>query len=301
MTPRFRSLARRRARTALAVAGLAAALLPGCTSHVIAHRASPHSAEPPPAAIVPQTSMEEARARAAADTTHAYWLVEIAQLELRADSLDAAGQTLAAALAREPLDPPALALASRVDYRAGRHREAIARLERARSTAGAFPEGFPPALLAALALHYDAIDRIDRVRALVADPGWKDAPATRAAHGFLALRGDLGDSLAITRDVVDREPNGAAHQNNLGIVKLRAGDPDAARRAFRAAMERDPRLPGPYYNLALLETFYAADDSAGRHWFERYWALSHDDPDRLAARFGKDLPNVADLPAAGHP
>jgi tetratricopeptide (TPR) repeat protein len=249
--------------------------------------------------MMPADPLAAARAHASSDSTSAYWLDRTAELQLAADSVDAARATLALALRRDPYDATALALASRLDYRAGRHGEAIERLEKARAHPEAFPNGIPSALLAGLALHYDAIDRIDQVRALVADPAWRDEPATRAARGYLALRGDLPDSSVDTvDDAVRREPDSAIHQNNAGIVRLRRGDPEGARRAFRAAIDRNPKLPGPYYNLALLETYYAADDSAGRHWFERYWALSHDDPDRLAARLGKDsAPRAAGVPA----
>jgi Tfp pilus assembly protein PilF len=78
------------------------------------------------------------------------------------------------------------------------------------------------------------------------------------------------------------DPKSGACRNNYGITRLRAGDPAAAREALQAAIQIDPRLPGPYYNLAILEKYYALDDAAAERSFGQYWERSHADPDRLA-------------------
>jgi hypothetical protein len=74
---------------------------------------------------------------------------------------------------------------------------------------------------------------------------------------------------------------------------LRAGDAPAARRELVRAMELDPFLPGPLYNLALLDHHFFLDDEAARRWFSRYWELSRDDPDSLRGALfpGGDVPS----------
>jgi Flp pilus assembly protein TadD len=94
------------------------------------------------------------------------------------------------------------------------------------------------------------------------------------------------------------EPKRAANQNNYGITRLRAGDPDGAREAFQKAIKLDPTLPGPYYNLAILEKFYLFDDAAAAKWYAAYRARSSDDPDGLAHVFAAPAAGNA-APAAG--
>ena len=92
--------------------------------------------------------------------------------------------------------------------------------------------------------------------------------------------------MAAAEQAVREHPGSAAHQNNYGITRLRAGDVEGARKAFAAAIDRDSKLAGPYYNLAILEKYYRFDDGAASRWFGEYWKRSHDDPDGLAAVFG---------------
>jgi hypothetical protein len=51
------------------------------------------------------------------------------------------------------------------------------------------------------------------------------------------------------------------------------------------AHEIDPDLPGPLYNLAILEEFYLMNHEEAASWFERYWSLSQEDPDHLREVF----------------
>jgi tetratricopeptide (TPR) repeat protein len=228
-------------------------------------------------------SMAEARARAIADPGQAYWPFHEAELLLAADSVAPAEASLKAALARDPGYAPALALLSKLWFRAGRHEEAIRLLDAARADASRFPKGFPPELAASLALHDEAIGRPDLAARAMAG-----VPRSRAGSvGVLVtLRGDAPDSaaapaLALVRD----DPKSAANQNNAGIVRLRGGDPEAAEKAFRRAIEIDPSLPGPYYNLAILAKFYRLDDAAAARWYREYRTRSSDDPDGLAQVF----------------
>ena len=60
-----------------------------------------------------------------------------------------------------------------------------------------------------------------------------------------------------------------------------------------------PRFPenaawGPLYNLAILEKYYLFHDDQAARWFDAYWRRSQDDPDGLAAVFGKSArPSLA--------
>ena len=104
---------------------------------------------------------------------------------------------------------------------------------------------------------------------------------------YVGLRGEHPDDAgALAEKVADRDGRTAANQNNLGIARLRAGDPAGARKAFMTAIDRDPTLPGPYYNLAILEKYYVFDDAAARQWFGAYRSRAHDDPDSLFGALG---------------
>lgn len=108
-----------------------------------------------------------------------------------------------------------------------------------------------------------------------------------SAGAYLALRGPTpGDARPLAEAALRDDAKSAANQNNYGVTRLHAGDPARAREAFMKAIEIDPKLPGPYYNLAILEKYFVLDDDAAATWFGRYWSRSHADPDRLAEAFG---------------
>jgi Tfp pilus assembly protein PilF len=94
----------------------------------------------------------------------------------------------------------------------------------------------------------------------------------------------------LTQVAVKAVPGSAANHNNLGIALLRAADPDGAAREFERAIALDPRLPGPWYNMAILERWYRLDRTAAAQRFQQYWARSHADPDSLAAELAHDSP-----------
>ena len=122
-------------------------------------------------------------------------------------------------------------------------------------------------------------------------------PANRlgSAGVYVALRGDAPDSAsAAAAGLVREHPQSAVNQNNYGITRLRAGDPEAASNAFLLAIELDASLPGPYYNLAILEKYYRLDDAAAERWFRKYRERATDDPDGLAQGFEKSAPKVAE-------
>lgn len=273
---------------ALALVGLllATAPLEGCSVRMFGRRIGfpARSAEPRPEKIpsarrLPET-IAEVREEATLDPAQPYWPFRLAELQVASDSSDAAVASLETALRRDRGYAPALALLSRLDFAAGRHEQAVARLERARADGAAFPGGFPSALVEGLALHYDALGRIDEAREALRGlaPGHRGSAAV-----YLTLRGDTPDSAdGAARADVREHPKSAVSHNNYGITRLRAGDPEGARKAFERAIDLDPALPGPYYNLAILEKYFAFDDAAAARWFGLYRQRSSDDPDGLA-------------------
>lgn len=225
---------------------------------------------------------DNARAQAEQFPDEPFWPYRLAALRLAADSTAAAEASLKTALARDRSYPPALSMLSKIYFDAGRHGDAIRMLEAARTRVEDFPDGFPAELTSALALHYDALGRIARADSLMEALGTGDRKATRAAGVYLALRGDDPAAAAAPAGAAVREnPKSAVRQNNYGITKLRAGDPVEARKAFNQAIALDPTLPGPYYNLAILEKFYALDDDAAAKWLAMYRKRSAQDPDSL--------------------
>jgi tetratricopeptide (TPR) repeat protein len=78
----------------------------------------------------------------------------------------------------------------------------------------------------------------------------------------------------------------AAGLNNQGIARLREGKVDEARESFLAAIDVDPALAGPYYNLTIVDKYYRFEDEAAARWFHLYRARANDDPDGLAEVFG---------------
>jgi tetratricopeptide (TPR) repeat protein len=272
-------------------------MLAGCGAHMAwfrhdgrgpaaPHAAPQHRAKPAVGAAVP----EEPRGPAAR--------FRRAEGYVAADSMAMAESELRAVLASDPDDAPALALLSRLYFEAGRHREAIALLDPVRSRPEAFDEAARRTLLAGLSLHEDALGRTDRAREALAAAG---GGGFGSVGVYLALRGEAPDSASEpAKDALRHDGRSAVNLNNFGITRLRAGDLDSARRAFAGAIERDPGLPGPYYNLAIMEKFYRFDDTAATRWFGEYWKRSHADPDSLRGGFGAGLANVAE-PSGGRP
>jgi Tfp pilus assembly protein PilF len=255
--------------------------------------AAPLDATGAPDTDAPSDPLAEARAKADAAPAEPYWPYRVAELELGRDSSAAAERALTDALKRDHDYAPALALLSKLDYQNGRNLDAIGRLEAARQRASDAGKPFPAGLTAGLALNYDAIDRVDRAAPLAALLPEDGSPDERTTRVFLRLRGPAPDSAAaLAEQTVKDRPKGAADQNNYGITRLRAGDPDRAREAFLRAIQLDASLPGPYYNLAILEKFYRLDDDGAAKWYAEYRARSNDDPDGLARVFA--------APAAGN-
>lgn len=187
---------------------------------------------------------------------------------------------LRAHLAANPGDVDALAHLSRLLWDARRHEEGVAALDQARAAGVRLPDS----LVTALALHHDALGNAEIADSLahVLEQRLSDWSRAGSAVAYLRLRGDeYVNSEAIARRALDARPSAANH-NNLGIALLYAGRPAEARKSFLTAVELDSKLPGPLYNLAIVDRFYRFDDDSARDWFRRYRTLSNEDPDGLA-------------------
>lgn len=278
----FRRGAAPRAAAPLALAA-ALAVSSGCSLSPVHGRAEVTGAPRVPRGEDVPGDAAGTRARMALEPREPFWPYRLGVLLAAADSAAAAEASLRTALALDPGHAPSLALLSRLLFEQGRHAEAIRQLEAAR--ANAFPAGMPAPLLEGLALHYDAADRIADARAALASIPADERPGS--ARVYLTLRGDApGEADALAEDVAKHGSKSAVNQNNLGIARLRAGDPDAAAKAFEKAIDLDASLPGPYYNMAILEKFYRFDDGAAAKWFHRYRERANADPDGLAGLIG---------------
>ena len=280
----------RRTLPALVALLVAATALPGCSLKLAGRRTALPAGEkrseakgeatPKPTAF--EQRLVDSEQQAALAPAQPYWPYRIAQICLEADSSARAEAALQASLARDPGYAPSLSLLSKLYYEGGRHADAIEMLEAARSA----PGGFPPELAAGLALHYDAIGHVDKARAVMASIPRSGLRAAASAMVYVTLHGAHPDSAASTAAAaLEDDPKSAANYNNLGITRLRAGDPVAARQAFMRAIDIDPKRPGPYYNLAILEKYYLFDDARAARWFSSYWDRSRSDPDSLYGVF----------------
>jgi tetratricopeptide (TPR) repeat protein len=232
----------------------------------------------------------------------AYWMFRIAEVQLASGDAAAAETALGFALQRESEHAPSLALLSKIYYDSARHAEAVELLESAQARTGSLPDE----LVAALALQYEAIGRVDLSDRLADSLGSRLADWSKngSAVAFLRLKGnEFRSAEDVAKHALEADPKSAVNHNNFGIAKLYAGDPEAARKSFLTAVELDPELPGPLYNLAIVDRFYFFDDDHARDWFTKYQRLSDDDPDGLASSLAIDVAtdsSVADPPGGTH-
>ena len=252
-----------------------------------AKRDSKHRKEDPR----PTDELGEAKLKASEQPNEPWWPYHAAELEAKAGRREASEASLREALQREPAYPPALASLSRTLYEQGRHGEAIELLSRVRDGSVTLDDDDRAALVAGLALHESAAGRETEARAAIGQLGRSGGDAALGVSAVLAVRSENKETaLERTAEAVRAAPKSAANHNNRGIALLRSADPDAAEKEFERAIELDPSLPGPYYNLAILERFYRMDTAAATKRFQQYWARSQADPDSLFSELGRGKP-----------
>jgi tetratricopeptide (TPR) repeat protein len=251
-------------------------------NHTKHARKEAHPPGAPPASL-------DARAEMSAHPQDPYWPYQVAKECLAHDSLASAEAALRTSLARDPGYAPSLSSLSKLMFDSGRHDEAVSMLTSALAATDRYDDESRQILLAELALHQDAIGRPDLARGSIAQMPKPELEQSRSALVYVTLRGEAPDSAtALAERALDADSKSAVNLNNYGITRLRAGDLEGAKKAFDQAIERDPSLPGPYYNLAILEKFYRFDDVSAARSFHSYWKLSHTDPDSLLGMFHSD-------------
>jgi len=263
---------------------LGAGLVGGCTWFGLSHGGADAGRVEPKAAPA-LDALAEARVQTAAAPREPYWPYHLAELEVAADSSAAAMDHLNATLALDPDYAPAVSLLSKIYYDAKMYPQAVTLLEGYLARHSDAPD----ALRASLALHYDALGQADQADAALA----RCAPGARDAQGARVLASLRNSDSTAMLDAAQRaladDPKSAVNHNNYGVALLIAGRPTEAKNEFNAALDIDGALPGALYNMAILESFYLFDDSAGREWYTRYLRVASDDPDHLKAHFESDV------------
>lgn len=258
----------------------------GHKAHADKRKATAHAA-----AALASDPLAEAHERMVEEPGEPWWPTRAAELEAAAGHAAAAENSLRTALARDSAYAPALTQLSRMLYEQGRHDEAVRLLEPVRDHRTSLGGGDRAAVLAGLALHEAALGHDDEARATLEMLGHADRDDAAGVAGYLAVRGSSADSaVKLTQAAVKAAPERAANHNNLGIALLRSADPDGAAREFERAMALDPALPGPWYNMAILERWYRLDRAAAAKRFQQYWTLSHADPDSLYNELAHEPP-----------
>jgi Flp pilus assembly protein TadD len=114
----------------------------------------------------------------------------------------------------------------------------------------------------------------------------KEAPKNTWSHYYAAslffIQGRLETALQAARNAVSIDATNAKAHNLVGACLASLGQTDAARTAFEASLEADPREPGTYANLGTLELQAANRERAVKYFTE---ALTID-PSNQVARDG---------------
>ncbi len=207
------------------------------------------------------------------------------RMELQAEAYAAAFSAFRTAVSLNPLNSDALAGLSEAAAGARRQDEARAWLESLASTqpanaavrvelsrlyaaGGDFERAVHTADEAAR-LSPDDPKPVEQLASVLADAGDVPRLATVAqalarrfpndpdARYYLAsalfLEGKTGDALAEARRIVAAHPDHARAQNLVGAGCATTGQADCARSAFTASIQANPKDPGTYVNLGLLE------------------------------------------------
>ena len=225
-----------------------------------------------------------AEQRAVVSPDDPYWRLHLGELHLRAGHGDEAENALRDALAIDARYAPSLSLLSRLLYEDGRFADGVELLSAA--PIDSYPLPTATALAAGLALHLEARGESDlALQTLAPYRGELDWERLGSIPTYLELRSDQFEEAGeVAERALAARPD-AVNLNNHGISLLLSGDPQGAREEFKRAHGLDEELPGPLYNLAIVERFYFFDDAAAQEYFERYAALSEEDPDGLRGVF----------------
>ena len=211
----------------------------------------------------------------------AYWPHRISMLQLAQARPDSALFYNGEALRRDPDFAAALSLRSRVLYQQQRYQEAADMLRAAEAR-----QALSPALLAGLALHLERLEDYDAADAIYAR--LEPAPETSGVLIYRRLSGEeFQQALELAEQAVARDPNDAQTLNNYAVALLYAGAPSRAKEQLLRAHELDAKLPGPLYNLAIVDRYYFFDAAASRQWLSDYLRLSSEDPDGLVESFAQ--------------
>jgi tetratricopeptide (TPR) repeat protein len=297
-------------RALLTATLVSAAMSAGCGMRLLAHHAgatdvrtktagakSRHAAahvavNPAPSEAPAESPLAHLRAAMLAHPQNAEPAYRAALALRAADSLAAAEAAVREAIARDPQHAPSLALLSSWLLAEGRSAEALPVL----AIVNEHPEHFSAreraGLLAGLALHQDALGHTREARAALEAAG--DDAAAAPVRVFLGARDASSSPADLLAGSARQAGHSAATLNNVGILRLRAGDVAGAHKAFEAAIARDAALPGPYYNMTILSGFYLLDNAAAARWFAAYRARASEDPDSLAGAFTTPLAHADD-------
>lgn len=221
------------------------------------------------------------RSQAALQSSEAYWPQRLAEIHFARAQRDSATHYCAEALRRSPDYPAALALRSRLHYELGEHQQAADMLRTADAR-----QALSPALLAGLALHLERLEHYDAADAIYAR--LEPAPETSSVLIYRRLSGEeFPQALELAEQAVARDPNDAQTLNNHAVALLYAGAPSRAKEQLLRAHALDAKLPGPLYNLAIVDRYYFFDEAASRQWLSDYLRLSSEDPDGLVESFAQ--------------
>ena len=207
------------------------------------------------------------------------------ELMLKADAYEMAYQAYAKALELEPADPEAPGGLVRAAIPTHHEADAIARLESAarqrpravrvwialsklQAAGGAFDRAVAAAKEATGGDPPDpaALEQLASVYSDAGDAAGLDAvaealrhffPASRGAHYYTAaaqfLHQDLPAAARSAQLAIAADRQYAPAQNLAGAIQASEGNVDAARGAFRAALDLDPHDPATYTNFGVLE------------------------------------------------
>jgi tetratricopeptide (TPR) repeat protein len=105
--------------------------------------------------------------------------------------------------------------------------------------------------------------------------GGRDARLQLAKIAILAQRYE--DALPYLDELVKADPNDAAAQYNLALVRHHKGDYNRARNGYLAVLKADPRYADARFNLAVLCLAHGFVDEA-KHHVAKFRASFPDDP-----------------------